>query len=157
MDNRCMDNRFWVGLAVIVILVIGGLLLLGSNTIRPGSSQFTPGVGGGPGGILSSPVASPSPSSTPSSSQNIVTYSSSGFNPKTITIKVGQTVIWVNQDSALQIASNPHPTHTDYPPLNKVGTIAPGQMRSFTFSTAGTFGYHNHLDPRNSGEVIVEL
>lgn len=142
-----MDNRFLLPLAVIVLVIIGGLVLLGSNNFKPGA-PLTPGVGGGPG------VSS---SASPSSNQNTVTYSSTGFDPKTITIKMGQTVTWVNQDTnSLQVASSPHPTHTDYPPLNSVGTIEPGQMSSFTFSTAGTFKYHDHLNPQNWGEVIVE-
>ncbi|MBI2597228.1 cupredoxin domain-containing protein [Candidatus Daviesbacteria bacterium] len=97
----------------------------------------------------------PSPSSQ--NTQNVsVEYSSQGFNPRTITIKAGQAVTWINKDTnPVEVSSNPHPTHTDYPPLNEVGLIQPGQSKSFTFPQAGKYGYHDHLDSTNFGEVIV--
>jgi plastocyanin len=107
----------------------------------------------------SNPTTQQSQQAAPSSSsQNVmVEYSSKGFTPQSITIKEGQTVTWVNKDTdPLQVASNPHPTHTDYPPLNAVGLIQPGQSKSFTFPAAGHYGYHNHLEPSNTGEVIVQ-
>lgn len=106
-----------------------------------------------------SPAANQQTSPSPSQSSENVTieYNGSGFNPKSITIKAGQTITWMNKDTdPLQIASNPHPTHTEYPPLNTVGLIQPGESKSFTFPQAGTYGYHNHLEPGNTGEVIVQ-
>lgn len=89
-----------------------------------------------------------------------VTLNSSGADPLIVTVSAGTTVTFVNNDSGRhQISSNPHPAHTGLPGFDSLSGIEPGQSYSFTFTTAGTFGYHDHLDPTNSawaGKVIVQ-
>lgn len=85
-----------------------------------------------------------------------VKISNFSFQPAEITIKAGQTVRWVNLDSAPhKVASNPHPAHTDLP-----GLVSPmlnqGDNYQFTFTKAGAFGYHCHLHPVMQGAVIVQ-
>ncbi|MDQ6778909.1 MAG: plastocyanin/azurin family copper-binding protein [Actinomycetota bacterium] len=36
------------------------------------------------------------------------------------------------------------------------GPIQPGQTKTFTFTTAGTYGYHCSLHPFMTGTVIVK-
>lgn len=87
-----------------------------------------------------------------------VTISSSGITPRTFTIDVGTVVTFQNQDSVShQISSNPHPSHSDLPGFDLV--IGAGVSRSFTFSRAGNWGYHDHLSPFDSkfqGTVTVQ-
>ncbi|MBM2810915.1 MAG: Cupredoxin-like protein [Chloroflexi bacterium] len=70
------------------------------------------------------------------------------FSPNPITVRVGQTVTWMN--------CGPINSHTSTSLTNvwDTGTIAVGQTRAFTFTTAGTFPYrcsiHGH-----TGTVIV--
>lgn len=89
-----------------------------------------------------------------------VKIGSGGVSPKSVTINRDDTVTFVNNDSASrQIASNPHPAHTDYSGFNSLSGIAPGQSYSFTFARNGTFGYHDHLDSLNSavqGTIVVQ-
>ncbi|MEK7537487.1 MAG: cupredoxin domain-containing protein [Patescibacteria group bacterium] len=89
-----------------------------------------------------------------------VTLNSSGADPLIVTVSAGTTVTFVNNDSGLhQISSNPHPAHTGLPGFDSLSGIKPGQSYSFTFATAGTFDYHDHLDPANSawaGKIIVQ-
>lgn len=151
-----MDNRYWLPLTVVVLLVIAGLVAY-SYQNKPNTSMETPGIGGGPGDTNGSPTATASATPSPEESMVSVSYTDNGFNPSTLRIKVGQTVTWVNDDTdLLQVASAPHPEHSDYPPLNDVGMIQPGESKSFTFNEAGSYAYHNHLDPDNFGQVIVE-
>ncbi|MBI5466798.1 MAG: cupredoxin domain-containing protein [Candidatus Kerfeldbacteria bacterium] len=97
---------------------------------------------------------------TPSVTAQTVTITSSGVSPKTVTIKAGDTVKFVNNDStAHQISSNPHPTHTGYPGFDSLSGVANGSSYSFTFTRTGSFGYHDHDDSTNSkfqGTVIVQ-
>jgi len=51
--------------------------------------------------------------------------------------------------------SDPHPVHTDYPPLN-LGTFFDGASLSLKFPTAGTYVYHNHLNPSERGTIVVK-
>lgn len=110
---------------------------------------------------LASPIATATPqatqSATPSAQKSEVQVTKSAFTPNVIEIKVGGTVTWVNNDTlANQVASTPHPIHTDYPPLNTIGVLQPGQSKSLKFDKAGTYRYHNHLNPGTQGTVVVK-
>lgn len=87
----------------------------------------------------------------------IVKVTDTGYVPNSITVKVGQTVIWQNEtNSAVWIASNPHPAHSDYPEFDEKGSMSKGESFSFTFTKAGTWGYHDHFKPSAKGFVTVE-
>lgn len=101
-------------------------------------------------------------SPAPAQSQNLegvatdkVTIKNFAFDPSVITVKAGTTVTWTNQDAVPhQVASDPHPTHTDLPGLVS-DSFVQGQTYSFTFVKVGTFGYHCHIHPSMKGTVIV--
>lgn len=95
-------------------------------------------------------------SSTPNGRTTTITYSDSGFTPKTVTVHSGDTVTLKNTSSqSVQFDSDPHPVHTNNPELN-VGEVPSGQSSSFTVSTKGTHGYHNHLNPGQTGTIVVD-
>jgi plastocyanin len=152
-------NKGLLIIGAVVILLVGGFLVLrGSSSPAPAETAFpTNEALSEPSSTdtgLSTPTISPATGTT---SQNTIEYGSTGFSPTTITVKVGDSVTWTNNSSStVQVSSDPHPTHTDFPPLNSVGAIAPGSSKSFTFTKSGTFGYHNHLNPSDKGEVIVK-
>jgi plastocyanin len=77
-----------------------------------------------------------------------VWITSNGFLPPTMSIRTGQTVTWVNKTSA-----NQQVTADDAAFASPV--LAAGARYSHTFSTAGTFGYHDGLQPALKGTVIV--
>jgi len=64
-----------------------------------------------------------------------------------------------NDSSAHEIASNPHPVHTDCPPINEVDGLAPGNARlTGAFTIARTCGFHDHGQPDNTalqGTIII--
>lgn len=106
-------------------------------------------------GSASSSTAASS-SSTTDVSAAVVTYSDNGFSPVTVNAKVGQKVVFKNTSSSgIQIQSDPHPIHNLYPQLN-IGAIAAGASGSTTFAKAGTYTYHNHLNPSQKGTVVVK-
>ena len=83
-----------------------------------------------------------------------VEYTTSGFSPTTVTVKAGDTVRWTNTTNVpLSLRSNPHPTHTSYPSF--IGEADSGHQFSFTFTSAITFGYHNHNSPQLEGTITV--
>ncbi len=84
-----------------------------------------------------------------------VTVTATGFAPATSTVARGATVRFLNADSAAhQVASAPHPTHTIYPPLNG-DVLQSGASFDVVFSKAGTYKYHDHLNPGLTGSVTV--
>lgn len=103
--------------------------------------------------------------------ENVITYTDGGYTPATLTVSVGDTVTFKNASSRQTWpASAKHPTHTVYPGSNiqKCGTqeaesifdacqgIAEGEEWSFTFNQAGTWKYHDHLNPTRTGTIVVE-
>ena len=85
-----------------------------------------------------------------------ITYSDSGFSPNKTTVKSGDAVAIKNTSShAMQLDSNPHPVHTDDTELN-IGTVSPGQTITFTVTKKGTFGFHNHLNPSDTGTIVIQ-
>src|SRR5919109_242652 len=81
------------------------------------------------GGNSSTP-SSPTPNPTPTPGGSTITITSSGVSPRSVTVAAGSRVTFVNNDSRPHdMASNPHPEHTDCPALNDVGFLQPGQSR----------------------------
>ncbi len=79
-----------------------------------------------------------------------------GFSPQTLTVKKGDTVVWINQSGgAVTVNSDPHPTHNKNRFLNR-GEFASGSSVQVTFVAAGTYGYHNHFNPSQKGTIIVQ-
>ena len=90
----------------------------------------------------------------------ILTITDTGVSPNQIDLSNGQQVFVINESSRVhQLASNPHPIHTDCPPMNNPGALAPGESGlTGAFTSAGTCGWHDHLNPISDslrGEVQV--
>jgi plastocyanin len=91
-----------------------------------------------------------------------VTITSAGVSPASVTVAVGQTVTFINNDTRPhEIASNPHPQHGSCPSIEGgLGTLAAGATRTTrSFANSGTCGYHDHLDDSNTrfqGSIIVQ-
>lgn len=86
-----------------------------------------------------------------------VSISNDGFLPAVIKIKVGDSVTWTNTDTAAHlVAANPFPSHSELPSLNARTGLAKNQSYIFTFTTAGTYNYHDDFNPSLNGTVIVD-
>lgn len=100
----------------------------------------------------------------------IIHMSEQGYEPDTIQITPGTTVIFENAgDSDFWPASDHHPSHTQYnntnleqhckpgatPSFDACKGIEPGQTYEFTFNREGTFAFHDHLWPHLTGEIQV--
>ena len=89
-----------------------------------------------------------------------VTLTDSGITPAQVTIKSGESITWVNNGTKkIQLASDPHPTHTANPEVSGgqfVVEVAPGASTTTTLTKAGTWGFHDHLNPAVRGKVTVE-
>jgi len=78
------------------------------------------------------------------------------FSPSEVKIKNGGKVTWTNKGSrAVWPASAMHPTHLIYPEFDARKSIGPGESYSFKFERAGSWKYHDHLNPSSFGAVNV--
>ena len=145
-----MSRNVVIAGVVILVLIVGGWFLTRPKQIAaPEVSQPTQESS-------SSESASAASSGAQMMEKNVVSITAGGFSPQTITIKVGESVTWTNNDSENHtVNSDPHPTHTLNPFLN-LGLIKTAEQKSVTISKTGTFTYHDHLNPSLTGSITVE-
>ncbi len=102
---------------------------------------------------------SSAPDQTSSSDQAValtIDYNDNGFSPSAAAVQAGKTVKVVNQSkSALNFASAVHPVHDDNSELN-LGDIQPGASKTLTPTKKGTWSFHDHYKPANTGKLTVE-
>lgn len=160
-------NKVIVGIIVVAVIAVGGYFLLRSPQYQAPSSNLAPqSAPQGTAPTAPAPTTqAPVMQGTPPAEQNVVTYTNAGYSPNTITIKAGETVNFKNNSSqSMWTASGVHPTHRLYPTTGGcIGStfdackgIQPGNSWSFKFDIAGTWKYHNHLSPSDTGTIVVE-
>jgi plastocyanin len=95
-----------------------------------------------------SPLPAP-PSSPPASPGTVHTVTISGlaFNPSTLTVKVGDKVTWVNQDSV---------AHSVDGGAFVSSALSQGASYPYTFTTAGTFAYQCGIHPSMTATITVQ-
>lgn len=93
---------------------------------------------------------------TDKGSVQTITYINGGFSPEKLTTKAGENVVIENKsNTVIQFNSDEHPEHTDNSELN-VGTVQPGEKKTFVLTRLGTYGFHDHLNPSATGEIVVQ-
>jgi len=143
--------------AVIILIILGISLLSKKNT----QDEFA-GENLSPSEDIVAETSEPI--------EHIVEITLEGFVPKTLEIKKGDKVTWVNKlITEVWPASAFHPTHTNYPGSStiKCGTaeekdtfdacrgFGKGESYSFVFNEVGSWAYHNHLQPSKDGKIVV--
>lgn len=166
---------------IIVLLVLGagGYYLYQKNQIKApgedlsGYQQNQPPASNNQPTSDVEPTATPTPKATSAPSGTFssgesepaapdiqvweVGFDGARFTPKTINIKVNDWVFFKNKSSVdFWPASNPHPTHTGYSDFDAGKKIAAGATFKFQFTKAGSWGYHDHLNPSIGGTVVVK-
>ena len=127
------NRRFSPKLLILILIVIVVGLAIGLTNHRRAGKAIT------------SPVP-------------MVSITKSGFFPKLITIKAGQSVTWTDYDSKPHsIASDPYPKNDKYPGLNSQGPLQLNDTYTYSFEKTGTYTYHDDLNPyKLQGTVVVE-
>lgn len=119
-------------------LIVGVLTLVGAGCSNDSSNPYG--------------ATSTSPGSTlGSASPNTVLMSGMVFSPVTITVAVGTTITWRNNDGIAH-------TSTSDTGVWNTGKLEPGTSATTTFTTAGTFPYNciYHASMGMKGTVIVQ-
>lgn len=79
-----------------------------------------------------------------------VTIVDFAYDPAEITVPVGGTVTWTNDDAA------PHTATAQDRDALQSGTIDPGSSFEQSFDTAGTYDYFCEFHPNMQGTIVVE-
>src|SRR3989344_1382628 len=128
---------------VVVVLVVVGLFL------RKQKSAVAPIP-------VVSVTTNPSVSPNPKPQTVTIVFANNIATPNAVNIRVGDIVKFINNDAALHWpASGPHPTHTICPGFDYLRGLKTSESYSFTFDTAKTCPWHDHLQPSINGQIII--
>jgi len=159
---------------ITILLVAGvGIWLVANRAEAPESATMNPSEthtdvsSVSPEPMTDNGVDNPEPGAGEDMFAALVTYTDSGFEPAVVTIKKGETVRFVDQSTGgMWVASAKHPTHAVYPQKSETDclgssfdscrALSAGEFWEFTFDEAGTWKYHNHVQPGHVGTVVVE-
>ena len=145
-----MNNKTLI-IVIVGLIAIGGLLLIigqlggkkskNQQASAPAATQQTQG-GQSAGPAQGKPITE---------TITTVSISSSGFEPKSITIKNNTKVIWINKSGA----------DVDITPSNNYAPLTLGQFPTNSsvqlfFDKTGTFTYQNKLKSDQTGTVVVQ-
>jgi plastocyanin len=134
-------NKVMIAIVIVVVVAVGAWLVAGNK-----SDQITD----------TAPPAADTSNENEQVVAATITYDGTAFNPATISVKSGTKVKIMNQSQKeMEFASNDHPTHLKNSELN-IGDIAPGGSKTFTASTKGTWGFHDHYNSSKGGTITVE-
>ena len=155
-----MEKYEYIAIALLVLTLIGGAYAVrNADTLLPSISSEeplptppTPSLGE----AIRMGVALPPPPTREMTTkalanttgyQALITYTDRGFEPKSATIKAGQTVRFTNNSSgALQ--------------LSVLGStevaLAPQEFKEIAFDAKGDHNFFNRLDEDRSGVVKVQ-
>jgi len=148
-----MNNKTLVTIIAVLVLIGAVVVVLGKSGNKTSQPTETTGQ---PSTPAQSTTKQGAGGAIPKETIANVNLTSSGFDPKTITVKAGTRVIWLNKSGGgATVNSAVHPTHQAYPPLN-LGQFPDGSSVQLVFDKTGTYKYHNHLNPSQTGTVVVE-
>lgn len=138
------------------------------TTTAPEPAATTPAPAPAPAPEPATPAPAPEPATPPEPQQIVekpakkkaaakavasasqsVTIQDFAFGPSSVTVNVGDTVTWTNQDDV------GHTATADGGSFD-TGIINNGQSGSATFDTAGTFTYYCQPHPNMKGTVVVQ-
>lgn len=158
-------NKFILIGGAVVVLGVGALLFFQSSQEQEQSEM----QGEGPFGMGKQEMDEPGHEMM--MGEHVVVYSDSGYSPKELTIKKGDTVKFHNESTReTWPASAMHPSHSLYPgsSIQKCETeemtnifdacmgLKQGEEWSFMFDHVGTWGYHDHLNSSMFGKIMVQ-
>jgi plastocyanin len=144
-----MSRGTIIGIVIAVVVLVGVAFAVTRPKPTPAATTNSPSA------TASSPSPAASSAAAAATTSATITYKS-GFSPAMTTVKSGQTITFKNESTEeIEVNSDPHPTHTDDTDLN-VGAIAPGQSKTVTVTKVGAFGFHNHLDPTEKGNITIQ-
>jgi plastocyanin len=130
-----------VACCLALILAVGMLAAAcGGSTGTSGTTAVAPGTTAG---------GTPGTTAAGGATETQVAIKGFAFNPAEVTINVGDTVTWTNDDSAN------HTVVADNGEF-KSGDLGQGATFSFTFTKAGAYPYKCGVHPNMTGTVTVK-
>lgn len=129
---------------IIVILTVLMILAVACAPSQPAQTQTTPSP-------QPPQTEQPAAPSQPASTAKTVSVAIKGFKfvPADVTVNVGDTVVWTNEDSA------PHTVESSDDTLRS-DELSRGDTYEYKFTKAGKYSYICGIHPSMKGSVTVQ-
>lgn len=134
---------------VIVLLVIWGLYYVVDNKINKPAATYATSSVSTPSATQGTDTRTGAEGTTSTPANTTVEITNFAFSPKSLTVKKGTTVTWVNRDSS------PHNVTSVTGNVLKSQTLSTGQSFSYSFNEVGTVQYYCTIHPNMRATVIV--
>jgi amicyanin len=121
-----------------------------SSSSSASSSSSSTGASSSASASTSSTTTTATGTSAPAASGVQVTMRGLAFQPAVIHAKVGQTVVWTNDDTPAH-----NVTYVSGPKFTSSPTIKPGQKFQLKLTQAGTIHYFCTIHPFMKGTIVV--
>lgn len=118
-----MKTNLIIVLVVVAVLIIGGGIYFFTQQTKPATDN--------------------------QAGTNNIEISGFAFSPATLTINVGESVTWTNNQNV------PHTITSDSGTELSSSNLGNGQTYSHTFNAAGTYNYHCSIHSIMKGTIIV--
>lgn len=157
IHSSCL-SMVWKIVIIAVAMVISSIIIagaiaaaqvLGGGFDIPDDIGQQPRGGGGSGQGSQQQQQGSSPAAVNGTKVSIIDNSkSNSYSPNPVEIKAGETITWVNDDSAVHTATSNDGTFDS-------DVLRRGQTFSFTFDKAGEYPYFCAIHPNMIGTVVV--
>ncbi|MCZ7357692.1 MAG: cupredoxin domain-containing protein [Candidatus Methanoperedens sp.] len=140
-----MEKKLVIGFLVLIVLLSG---CAGPSTTTTPTSQPTTTQPAPTQTLTASPTQTLTASPTLTAQPVAVEIKSFAFVPATVTIAIGTTVVWTQEDSGV--------SHTVTGTGFDSGPLSQGETFNHTFDQAGTFNYGCSIHPTMTGTIIAK-
>lgn len=131
----------WVLIYLVIGVVIYGIIYYFVFAKKGGSNYSQPQQS------MNTKQQTTTPTNT--APTNTVQISNFSFSPTTLTVKMGSTVTWQNQDSVGHSATADNNSFD-------TGVISPGLSGTATFTKPGNYDYHCSVHPSMHATIVVQ-
>jgi len=164
-----MSKKASIVIAALIILILVGGFVFQNSGFRVAAPTDDSGIAGDPNNNGAADIVpeneAPVGADDSESLVETITFTDSGYSPQTLTVQKGTSVTFRNMGSSnFWPASAIHPTHKVYPTtggclgstFDACSGLTPGSSWTFKFDIAGTWNYHDHINPALRGTVVVQ-
>jgi plastocyanin len=151
--------------ALVISMILGGCSVPGAISQRvprlqqaasSAAGQLSPELASGAGQLLASDQAIVVGDDESLVTKDVeVRYTDLGFDPSEIEVEANTRIVFLNQSTDRLWVKSTQPFYSFKPKFDAGAGVKAGGWTSVIFNQAGTWQYHNYLNPQQKGTITV--
>lgn len=143
---------FVATLALILVVVFGSIFIMNNLQYNMSPTEVTKKLAQGEG--IDQIAGEKTGACQDLRANHKITISRDKVSPIYVAANLCDTITFINEDEKVRdIAFGPHPNHENY--AGQELTLHQGRAKSITLNQAGTYLFHDHLEPEITGQFTV--